>query len=74
MHGQQNIKQKVNPFPPSKLDFQNDSEKAILNGRRYLKLEKKMETEYCKPGQPQLSRSAFLPTQQQMLQQPMRFF
>jgi len=41
MHSQQNIKQKVNPFPPSKLDFQNDSEKAILNGRRYLKLERK---------------------------------
>jgi len=32
-----------------------------------------MKTEVCNLGAPQLSRSAFLPTQQQMLQQPMSF-
>jgi len=32
-----------------------------------------MKTEDCNLGAPQLSRSAFLPTQQQMLQQPMSF-
>ena len=66
--------EKVNHFPPSKLDFQNDTEKAILNGRRYFKLGKKMKTEDCNFGAPQLSRSAFLPTQQQMLQQTSALF
>ena len=61
--------EKVNPFPSSKLDFQNVTKKVILNGRRYFKLGGGNENRRLQSRSAQLPRSAFLPTQQQMLQQ-----
>jgi len=65
--------EKVNPFPSSKLDFQNDTEKAIFNGRRYFKLGKKMKTEDCNLAAPNYLAAHLFLRSSRCSNKPMRF-